>query len=103
MSLKELNVMANRSCGKGTMETTKKIRPKCINCGMKFESASAKRKHKTRGRCNFANIGGKKQNPTQGMSKQDKIDLLDSIADDMPDGAYFAMAEEMGIQIEDFL
>ena len=36
------------------------------------------------------------------MSKRDRIDLLDDIADDMPDGAYFAMADEMGIDVEDF-
>lgn len=38
-----------------------------------------------------------------GVSKSDRIDVLNSIADDLPDGAYFAMAGEMGIDFEDFI
>lgn len=37
-----------------------------------------------------------------GLSAKDRIDLLDDIAGDLGDGAYFAMAEEMGIDPEDF-
>lgn len=36
------------------------------------------------------------------LSKRDRIDLLNDFAGDMPDGAYFAIAAEMGIDTEDF-
>ncbi len=33
---------------------------------------------------------------------QAQIEVLDIIGGDLPDGAYFAMAEEMGLDISDF-
>lgn len=38
-----------------------------------------------------------------GVTKAARMDLLNDVAGDMPDGAYFAMAEEFGIDIEDFI
>lgn len=34
-------------------------------------------------------------------SKKERKELFEIMADDLPDGAYFAMAQEMGLEPED--
>lgn len=45
----------------------------------------------------------KKKTLKQEVGRKAARETLDIMADDMPDGAYFAMAEEMGLDIEDFI
>lgn len=33
----------------------------------------------------------------KNLTTKEKLDLLDVIGDDLPDGAYFALAEEIGV------
>lgn len=45
--------------------------------------------------------GGTKRNPFRGMSKADRLQLAFDMGDDLPDGAFFALADELGVSIDD--
>lgn len=66
---------------------------KCHDCGRMFATENAVRDH----------ARAKHGHEYGDVSKAARIEVLDCIADDMSDGAYFAMAEDMGIDIDDFM
>lgn len=87
----------------------------CQFCGAEFPGKSSRRTHN--GKCDknvdreknqVASAEGqkkvKKQTPRRmsRMERQIQRETLDIIGGDLSDGAYFAMAEEMGLDIEDF-
>ena len=39
---------------------------------------------------------------TKGMSAKEKVDMANDLFSDLPDGAFFAAAEEHGVTLEDF-
>jgi len=45
----------------------------------------------------------KKNRKPSKTFKQSSVELFTDIFDDLPDGAFFAMAEELGIDLEDFI
>jgi hypothetical protein len=65
----------------------------CSNCGRRFSTEQGLADH-TR---------DKHENPYAGVPKAVRKELLDDIGDDLPDGAYFALAEEMGLEVEDLI
>ncbi len=65
----------------------------CIYCGKSCVSKAARKRHNKK--CDKrADEAGK-----PWLSAKDFTDIYD----DLPDGAFFALAEEHGIQIEDFI
>lgn len=65
----------------------------CVFCGHKSPSKSARKRHNRK--CD-------KRADEAGKPWLDAATFTE-MYDDLPDGAFFAMAEEHGIQIEDFI
>ncbi len=61
---------------------------KCLWCDKTFNTKSAKKRHKKSQEC----TGDDDYSDANAQRE-----LLDIIGEDLPDGAYFAMAEEMGV------
>lgn len=76
----------------------------CPKCGRKFATDEAIRQHAfdVHG-FRDVELPPRKQRRLN-ISKSARLAAFDAIAgDDLPDGAYFAMAEEFGLEVEDFL
>ena len=69
---------------------------RCI-CGEKFGSTNVKRRHKKSGECPEKSSMAFKDLPPH-LRKDSDLELLDIIGDDLPDGAYMALAEELGVE-----
>lgn len=74
----------------------------CINCGEEFETKSAKKSHKKK-RCAFRDPKVREETENEYGSKEGAIAAFECVAEDLPDGAYFAMAEEFGLEPEDLM
>lgn len=90
---------------------TEEIKYPCTFCGTNLPSKSARKRHnigcvenknrernKQAGRLSTANNRYQKYG-----SKEGAIAAFECMADDLPDGAYFAMAEEFGLDVEDLI
>ena len=64
----------------------------CRECGRKFKSQQSKTQHHRDVHQKLAHI--------PGVGKEGARAVLDDIGDDLPDGAYFALAEDLGLDIE---
>lgn len=47
------------------------------------------------------NADGGTQHPLRGMSKADRIDMMHAVGGDLPDGAFLALAGELGVGVDD--
>lgn len=81
----------------------------CVFCGTKLPTYKARKKHnvtcpENKNRARNQEIGrmANKQYNELG-SKEGELAAFECMADDLPDGAYFAMAEEFGLSPEDLL
>lgn len=72
----------------------------CGNCGRTFSTKKGKGRHKRSGNCDPIK---ERQRELSRLPTKVRIELLDDIAGDMPDGAYWAMADEMGLDPSDFV
>ena len=66
---------------------------KCSACGKLLPTKSARRVHRKR----------KHKTINRSPSKDGRMAAFESMAEDLPDGAYWAMAEEFGLSTEDFI
>ncbi len=85
----------------------------CSFCGLENKTKSARRVHnktcdKNVGRAVHRAMALNANKRYESMSKRhgwanNNAELLNIIAGDFSDGAYLAMAEEMGVSVEDFI
>ena len=82
-------------------------RYECTDCGKRFAGKAARRQHwlSERG-CTFGH--GRVVKPAEPVSIQDmdaeaRRDVFACIAGDLPDGAYWAMAEEFSLDAGDLI
>lgn len=71
----------------------------CTFCDKAVASKSARRKHN---KLCMENPNNREYNPAD-FSKDVNKEIFECISDDLPDGAYWAMAGEFGLEPEDFI
>lgn len=69
----------------------------CGGCGQGFETKSAKRRHKKQG-CSHD-----PRDEIKSLDKDARRTAFECIAEGLTDGAYFAMAEEFGLEPTDLI
>lgn len=74
----------------------------CTDCEKAFRNSKARQQHWMNTTCTFCH-GHKLRTEQAADDKSVRMDVFESVAGDMPDGAYWAMAEEFGLSAEDFL
>ena len=74
---------------------------RCI-CGQTFNNRSAKIRHKKKGKCperdNKMQFKDLPKDLPKDVSRDTQRELLDIIGEYFSDGAYFALAEELGVE-----
>lgn len=65
----------------------------CKHCGKTFKSAKARNDH----------FNAKHRNPLAGIPRKERAQIVADIGADMSDGAFWALAESMGVEPEDFM
>jgi hypothetical protein len=97
------------------MTTKPEKRYLCTDCRRRFATVGARRQHWRTTKCEHGHgttigsnhpvaVTARTQDFGQwvaGASKEARRDVFESVADDLPDGAYFAMAEEFGLGPDD--
>jgi len=73
----------------------------CTDCGKGFVAKASRKQHWQNTECNYGNGTTKKMYSPQPV--QIDVSTFDDIYGDLPDGAYFAAAEENGLSIDDFV
>jgi hypothetical protein len=68
----------------------------CAGCGGEFKTKSAKRRHKKSGDCPG-------EEDLTKLPRDARRAAFECMAEDLPDGAYFAMAEEFGLEPTDLI
>lgn len=68
----------------------------CLFCGRPNISKAARKRHNKKCDKNTAR-------EFNAIDKESRIAAFECMADDLPDGAYFAMAEEFGLSPEDLI
>jgi hypothetical protein len=80
----------------------------CTFCGTENSSRAGRKRHnQTCVENKSRSLNQKRTTESRKMKsarpRKIDVDTFDCIAGDLSDGAYFAMAEEMGLSIEDFI
>lgn len=77
----------------------------CSDCEKAFSTSKARQQHWSATSCTFGH-GYKLHKPAdeaESIDRDASRDVFECVAEDLPDGAYWAMAEEFGLGAEDFL
>lgn len=78
----------------------------CTDCGSPFAGPAARKQHWKDTNCQFGHGTREIDNTpafNEELSIEGRVAAFEMMADDLPDGAYFAMMEEFGVSVEDLM